>query len=198
MGDKTRKKIIVIAEAGVNHNGCIDSALKLIDVAVDAGVDFVKFQTFNSTSLVSKNAVKADYQIKNTGKVNETQLEMLQKLEITYKDHKHLIDYCNSKGVQFFSTAFDLDSLEYLADIGLKLVKIPSGEVTNLPYLEKAASLFDKVILSTGMCTMKDIEDALNVFINRGIKKENITILHCNTEYPTPMKDVNLKAMLAN
>ena len=189
-------KLIIIAEAGVNHNGLLEKAFQLIDVAVDAGVDYVKFQTFKSSNLVSKTAIKADYQVENTKNNDESQLEMLRKLELTPSDHQQLIDYCNSKKIHFFSTAFDLDSLQYLADIGLKLVKIPSGEVTNLPYLEKAASLFDKVILSTGMCTMKDIEDALNVFINRGIKKENITILHCNTEYPTPMEDVNLKAMM--
>ena len=189
-------KVIIIAEAGVNHNGSLEKALKLIDAAVEAGVDYVKFQTFKSSNLVSKTAIKADYQVENTKNNTESQLEMLQKLELTASDHQQLIDYCNSKNIQFFSTAFDLDSLEYLADIGLDFVKIPSGEVTNLPYLEKAASLFEKVILSTGMCTMKDIEDALHVFINGGIKKENITILHCNTEYPTPMEDVNLKAML--
>lgn len=189
-------KVIIIAEAGVNHNGSLEKAFQLIDAAVEAGVDYVKFQTFKSSNLVSKTAIKADYQVENTKNNTESQLEMLQKLELTASDHQQLIDYCNSKNIQFFSTAFDLDSLHYLASIGLKLVKIPSGEVTNLPYLEKAALLFEKVILSTGMCTMKDIEDALNVFINRGIKKENITILHCNTEYPTPMEDVNLKAML--
>jgi len=189
-------KVIIIAEAGVNHNGSLEKAFQLIDAAVEAGVDYVKFQTFKSSKLVSKNAIKADYQVENTKNNTESQLEMLQKLELTASDHQQLIDYCNSKNIKFFSTAFDLDSLQYLADIGLKLVKIPSGEVTNLPYLEKAASLFDKVILSTGMCTMKDIEDALNTFLNKGVKKENITVLHCNTEYPTPMGDVNLKAML--
>lgn len=188
--------VTIIAEAGVNHNGSLLKAFQLIDAAVEAGVDYVKFQTFNSSKVVSKYATKANYQVKNTNNNTESQLEMVQKLELSKEDHQKLINYCNKNNILFFSTAFDLDSLQYLAEIGLKLVKIPSGEVTNLPYLEKAASLFDKVILSTGMCTMKDIEDALNVFINRGIKKENITILHCNTEYPTPMEDVNLKAML--
>lgn len=189
-------KTIIIAEAGVNHNGDIENAFQLIDVAVSAGVDYVKFQTFKSKKVVSKYAVKAKYQIENTNDDTESQLEMVQKLELTQNDHQQLIDYCNSKDIHFFSTAFDLDSLQYLADIGLKLVKIPSGEVTNLPYLEKAALLFDKVILSTGMCTMKEVGDALEVFLSKGIEKENITILHCNTEYPTPMKDVNLEAML--
>lgn len=189
-------RVLIIAEAGVNHNGSLEKAFQLIDAAAEADVDYIKFQTFKSGNLVSKTAVKADYQIKNTGGKTESQLEMLQKLELSIDDHKKLIDYCNSKSVQFFSTAFDLDSLQYLADLGLELVKIPSGEVTNLPYLEKAASLFNKVILSTGMCTMKEVGEALVVFLSKGIQKENITILHCNTEYPTPMKDVNLKAML--
>lgn len=188
-------KVIVIAEAGVNHNGDINNAYKLIDAAVDAGVDFVKFQTFKAEQLVSKNAQKADYQIQNTGNDTDSQLDMLRKLELNHHHHELLIEYCNQKNIQFFSTAFDLESLQYLKDIGLNLVKIPSGEITNLPYLRKAAQLFSEVILSTGMCTMEDIEAAVAVFKQQGVDK--ITILHCNTEYPTPMKDVNLKAMLA-
>lgn len=190
------KKTLIIAEAGVNHNGDLQNAFKLIDAAVEAGVDYIKFQTFKADQLVSKSAKKADYQIQNTGNDNDNQFDMLKKLELSHDDHQKLIDYCNEKGIRFFSTAFDLESLNYLKEIGLDLVKIPSGEITNLPYLRKAAQLFDKVILSTGMCTMQDIEDALTVFLNENIKKENITILHCNTEYPTPMKDVNLLAML--
>lgn len=190
-------KVLIIAEAGVNHNGSLENAFKLIDAAVDAGVDYVKFQTFKSENLVSKSAKKADYQIQNTGNSTDSQYEMLKKLELSHENHELLIDYCKQKNIQFFSTAFDLDSLQYLKDIGLDLVKIPSGEITNLPYLRKAAQLFNKVILSTGMCTMEDIQAAIDVFLAEGISKENITILHCNTEYPTPMKDVNLKAMLS-
>lgn len=190
-------KVLIIAEAGVNHNGSLENAFKLIDTAVDAGVDYVKFQTFKSENLVSMSAKKADYQIQNTGNSTDSQYEMLKKLELSHENHELLIDYCKQKNIQFFSTAFDLDSLEYLKEIGLDLVKIPSGEITNLPYLRKAARLFNKVILSTGMCTMKDIEAAVNVFLAEKISKEDITILHCNTEYPTPMNDVNLKAMLS-
>lgn len=190
-------KVLIIAEAGVNHNGSLENAFKLIDAAVDAGVDYVKFQTFKSKNLVSKSAKKADYQIQNTGNSTDSQYEMLKKLELSQENHKLLIDYCKQKNIHFFSTAFDLDSLQYLKEIGLDLVKIPSGEITNLPYLRKAAQLFNKVILSTGMCTMEDIEAAINVFLKENISKENITILHCNTEYPTPMNDVNLKAMLS-
>lgn len=190
-------KVLIIAEAGVNHNGSLENAFKLIDAAVDAGVDYVKFQTFKSENLVSMSAKKADYQIQNTGNSTDSQYEMLKKLELSHENHELLIDYCKQKNIQFFSTAFDLDSLQYLKEIGLDFVKIPSGEITNLPYLRKAAQLFNKVILSTGMCTMEDIEDAVNVFLAEKISKENITILHCNTEYPTPMSDVNLKAMLS-
>lgn len=190
------KHTIIIAEAGVNHNGSIENAFKLIDTAVDAGVDYVKFQTFKADKLVSVKAKKADYQIDNTKNAAETQLEMLQKLELSEDDHEKLINYCKEKNVQFFSTAFDLASLQYLSTIGLDMVKIPSGEITNLPYLRLAAKLFDKVVLSTGMATLEDIRSALNVFLDAGIAKDNITILHCNTEYPTQMPDVNLKAML--
>jgi len=190
------KKVIIIAEAGVNHNGDINLAKKLIDVAVEAGVDYVKFQTFKSESLVSESAKKADYQIKNTEDASENQLQMLKKLELSHEQHVDLMAYCSQKNISFFSTAFDLDSLIYLKELGLTMVKIPSGEITNLPYLRKAAELFSKVIISTGMSTLEDIEMALNVFLSAGIKREAIYILHCNTEYPTPMKDVNMLAML--
>jgi N-acetylneuraminate synthase len=189
-------KVTIIAEAGVNHNGDMSKAFQLIDAAVDAGVDYVKFQTFKSENLVSKSAKKAEYQIQNTKDNKDSQLEMLKKLELSHEQHEQLIAYCEEKGIKFFSTAFDLVSLEYLSQIGLKMVKIPSGEITNLPYLKKAAILFDQVIISTGMCMMSEIKDALDVFLKAGITKDNITILHCNTEYPTPMKDVNLQAML--
>lgn len=188
-------RVIIIAEAGVNHNGSLENAFKLIDAAVEAGVDYVKFQTFKSEALVSKGAKKAEYQIQNTSNASDSQLDMLKKLELSHDDHETLLNYCKEKDIQFFSTAFDLQSLQYLKDIGLQLVKIPSGEITNLPYLRKAASLFSEVILSTGMCTMEEVEAAVSVFKQCGV--DNITILHCNTEYPTPMEDVNLTAMLA-
>ena len=190
-------KVIIIAEAGVNHNGDINLAKKLIDVAVDAGVDYVKFQTFKSESLVSKSAKKADYQIENTQDATESQLRMLKKLELSHEQHLELIEYSRQKNISFFSTAFDLESLIYLKELGLTIVKIPSGEITNLPYLRKAAELFSKVIISTGMSTLEDIENALDVFLASGVKREAMYILHCNTEYPTPMQDVNLLAMLA-
>lgn len=190
-------KVIIIAEAGVNHNGNMAMAKALIDAAVDAGVDYVKFQTFKAGNLVSKSAKKAVYQIENTGKAEESQYQMLKNLELSHEQHTELIEYCKQKKIHFFSTAFDLDSLQYLSDIGLRLVKIPSGEITNLPYLRKAARLFDQIIISTGMATLNEVRASLNVFLSEGIPKEKITILHCNTEYPTPMKDVNLKAMLS-
>jgi N,N'-diacetyllegionaminate synthase len=191
------EKVIIIAEAGVNHNGDMTIAKKLIDAAVDAGVDYVKFQTFKADNLVSDSAKKADYQIENTQDSTESQLHMLKKLELSHIQHQELISYCQSKKISFFSTAFDLESLDYLKALDFEMVKIPSGEITNLPYLKKAAQLFSKVIISTGMSTLSEIENALNVFISNGTKRERIYILHCNTEYPTPMKDVNLLAMLA-
>lgn len=191
-----QKHVIVIAEAGVNHNGNIENAFKLVDVASEAGVDYIKFQTFEADKLVSKIAKKAEYQIRNTIGGEESQYQMLKKLELSKKEYADLLEYCDKQNVKFFSTAFDLNSLQYLKDLGLEVVKIPSGEITNLPYLRKAASLFSKVILSTGMSTLDEIKDALNVFTSAGIEKKDITILHCNTEYPTPMEDVNLKAML--
>jgi N,N'-diacetyllegionaminate synthase len=190
------KKVVIIAEAGVNHNGDLQLAKRLIDAACDAGVDYVKFQTFKSEKLVSKTAQKATYQIQNTRDSTESQLQMLKKLELSNNQHEELINYCRNKGVEFFSTAFDLDSLDYLKEIGLKMVKIPSGEITNLPYLRKAAYLFEKIIISTGMSEMSEISDCINVFLNSGIPLEDIIILHCNTEYPTPMTDVNLMAMI--
>jgi N,N'-diacetyllegionaminate synthase len=188
-------KTIIIAEAGVNHNGDIETAKKLIDVASDAGVDYVKFQTFKANKIVTKQAKRADYQNKNTENL-DTQYEMLKKLELNEDSHHLLIKYCNDKGIKFLSTGFDLDSLEFLHKIGIRLAKIPSGEITNYPYLKKVAQLFSEVVLSTGMSDMDDINKALAILLKFGVKIENITILHCNTEYPTPMSDVNLKAML--
>jgi N,N'-diacetyllegionaminate synthase len=188
------KKTLIIAEAGVNHNGDISIAKKLIDAAVNAGADIVKFQTFKTDNLVSKLAKKADYQIQNTEN-EDSQHIMLKKLELSEDDHYILINYCKQKGIQFLSTAFDMESLDFLIKLGLNIFKIPSGEITNLPYLKKIGKLNKKVILSTGMCSLKEIRDAYNILLNNGTLLENITILHCNTEYPTPMKDVNLLAM---
>ena len=188
-------KTIIIAEAGVNHNGDIETAKKLIDVASDAGVDYVKFQTFKTNKIVTKQAKRAYYQNENTKNL-DTQYEMLKKLELNEDAHHILIKYCNDKGIKFLSTGFDLDSLEFLHKIGIRIAKIPSGEITNYPYLEKVAKLFSEVIMSTGMSDMNDINKALAVLLKFGVIKENITILHCNTEYPTPMSEVNLKAML--
>lgn len=190
-----QSKVLIIAEAGVNHNGDMKLAYKLIDAAYEAGVDYVKFQTFTANTLVSKKAKKAAYQIKNTKNNDSSQYTMLKNLELSKENHSLLINYCNKKGIKFLSTGFDIDSLIYLETLGIDLVKIPSGEITNLPYLRKAAQLFSKAILSTGMATMVEIEEALNVFKENGVS--DITILHCNTEYPTPMQDVNLKAMLS-
>jgi N,N'-diacetyllegionaminate synthase len=189
-------KVIIIAEAGVNHNGDIFLAKKMIDIAAEAGVDYVKFQTFKSENLVSKSAKKADYQIENTKNASESQFQMLKRLELSHAQHVELISYCREKNINFFSTAFDLDSLSYLHSLGIRMVKIPSGEITNLPFLRKAAILFEEVIISSGMSTLNEIGEALSIFVDAGIKIENITILHCNTEYPTPMKDVNIHAML--
>ena len=190
------KKVFIIAEAGVNHNGSIELAKKLIDVAVESGTDAVKFQTFKAINLVSKNAQKAEYQKKNMQDVDDSQFNMLKKLELDIDTHKELISYCKQKNIMFLSTPFDHDSIELLSDLGLEIFKIPSGEITNLPYLRHIGQLNKKVILSTGMSDIGEIEDALDVLLDAGTKKENITILHANTEYPTPMEDVNLKAMV--
>lgn len=188
-------KTIIIAEAGVNHNGSLELAKQLVKKAYEAGVDYVKFQTFKSEKVVSKNAKKADYQIENTGKKEESQLEMVKKLELSYKDHQILIDYCNELGIKFFSTAFDFDSIEYLHSLNLGLWKVPSGEVTNYPFMKRIAAYNEKTILSTGMCDMQDVRNAVDALYKNGLSKENLILLHCNTEYPTPFEDVNLKAM---
>jgi len=187
-------KVFIIAEAGVNHNGSLDIAKKLIDVAADTGVDAIKFQTFKTNNIISKNAPKAKYQIKNTS-TSETQYEMLKKLELSEKAHLALFQYCLKKNIQFLSTPFDHESISFLNSLGLKIFKIPSGEITNLPYLRHIGKLKKKVILSTGMSTIREIEDALNIIITSGTLKHNISLLHANTEYPTPFKDVNLLAM---
>lgn len=187
-------KTIIIAEAGVNHNGSIKIAKQLVDVAAESGVDVVKFQTFKASNLVTKGAKKAEYQVSNTGN-NDTQFSMLKKLELSENDHHELVAYCKLKKIQFLSTPFDLESIDLLRSIGIRVGKIPSGEITNLPYLRKMAQTFERLILSTGMSTMEEIGDALDVILKTGYSKEKITILHCNTEYPTPMRDVNLHAM---
>lgn len=187
---------LIIAEAGVNHNGSIDIARQLVDKAVEAGVDIIKFQTFKSEKLVSKSARQAEYQKRNIGKKSDdSQLSMLKKLELSEQDHVELMAYCKQKGIKFFSTAFDMDSIEYLHSLNLGLWKIPSGEVTNYPFLKRIASYNERTILSTGMCDLQDVRAAVDALYNNGLSKENLTLLHCNTEYPTPFEDVNLKAM---
>tara|TARA_Y100001935_G_C17296168_1_gene506207 strand:+ start:1078 stop:2088 length:1011 start_codon:yes stop_codon:yes gene_type:complete len=192
-----KNNVIIIAEAGVNHNGSIETAKKLIDAAAHAGADFVKFQTFISEEVISKNAKKANYQIRNTKNTNESQLEMVKKLELSRDEHFELKEYCNTKKIKFLSTAFDLSSIELLKELKVPFFKIPSGEITNLPYLRKAAKDFNKFIISTGMSNIGEINDALNVLKENKISKNKIVIMHCNTQYPTPMKNVNLKAMLS-
>ncbi|MFK7946516.1 MAG: N-acetylneuraminate synthase [Saprospiraceae bacterium] len=188
------RKTLIIAEAGVNHNGSLEIAKKLIDVATDAGVDYVKFQTFKAEKLVSKSAKKAAYQVENTGDDN-SQYAMIKKLELDEEKHNILIKYCNQKGIKFLSTAFDHESVDLLENLGIDLYKIPSGEITNKPFIEKIASKNKPIILSTGMADIGEIEDALDVLYENGIDRNNVTVLHCNTEYPTPIGDVNLSAM---
>jgi N,N'-diacetyllegionaminate synthase len=187
-------KVFIIAEAGVNHNGDISLAKRLIELSAEAGADAVKFQTFKTEKLVSKFAAKADYQ-KQTTDASESQLSMLKKLELSYEDHLLLKSHCQKYNIQFLSSPFDLDSVDFLNDLGMEIFKIPSGEITNLPFLRKIAALKKPVILSTGMSNMSDISDAIKVLFDGGLKKDLLTILHCNTEYPTPMMDVNLLAM---
>jgi len=187
--------VFIIAEAGVNHNGSIDLAKKLIDVASAAGANAVKFQTFKAKNLATKNLEKANYQ-KNTTDQKETQFNMLKKLELSKEMHLELINYSKNKDIKFLSSPFDHDSIELLKDLGLEIFKIPSGEITNLPYLRLIGKLNKKIILSTGMSNMNEVKNALDVLVSSGTKKNNITVLHANTEYPTPMEDVNLRAMV--
>ena len=186
------KHVIIIAEAGVNHNGSFELAKKMVDAAKEAGVDYVKFQTFNPKKLVSKYAEKADYQ-KETTRADETQLQMLQKLTLTEDNFLSLRDYCREVGIGFISTPFDLDSIAFLETFDMDFWKVPSGEVTNLPYLETIARTKRKVVMSTGMCDMNEIQDAIEVLEKNGTT--DITLLHCNTQYPTPYEHVNLSAM---
>jgi N,N'-diacetyllegionaminate synthase len=191
------EKCIIIAEAGVNHNGSFELAMSLIDAAVDAGADFVKFQTFKAEKLVSQKTPKATYQITNTPGTSDSQFEMLKKLELSDDDHYRLSDHASKKGIGFFSTAFDEDGLDFLDLLGINLFKIPSGEITNLPYLKKIAGKKRPTILSTGMATLGEIESALSILLSNGLDRKDITVLHCTTEYPAPFAEVNLKAMIA-
>ncbi|MDD4979798.1 MAG: N-acetylneuraminate synthase [Candidatus Omnitrophica bacterium] len=188
-------KTFIIAEAGVNHNGSIKTAKRMIDIAVEAGADAVKFQTFKADRLLTKLAPKAEYQKKTTDK-EESQFEMIKKLELTFDAHKELMHYCKRKKIIFLSSPFDLESIELLDKLGINMFKIPSGEITNLPYLRKIGRLKKKIILSTGMSDLREIKNALDVLTEAGTAKEKITLLHCNTEYPTPFEDANLRAML--
>lgn len=183
--------VYIIAEAGVNHNGSFDLACRLVDAAKGAGVDCIKFQTFKSENLVSRTAQKAEYQKETTG--DSSQRDMLKKLELSFADFLRLKEYCDIKRIDFLSTPFDFDSIDFLNSIDMPFWKIPSGEVTNLPYLLTLAKTGKPVVMSTGMCTLQEIRDAIDVLSANGTKE--IKLLHCNTEYPTPFEDVNLKAM---
>lgn len=185
--------VIIIAEAGVNHNGSLETAKKLVDSAIDSGADIIKFQTFIAEKIISKFADKAEYQKKNDPN-SKNQLEMVKKLELSFDDFLQLEEYCTAKGIEFMSTPFDFESIDFLNTIGMKRWKIPSGEITNLPYLIKIACLNQPVILSTGMSTMEEIETAVHLLRDNGVS--DLTVLHCTTEYPAPFTDVNLYAML--
>lgn len=189
------KHIIIIAEAGVNHNGSLELAKKLVDEAKRAGADYVKFQTSTPEKVISVFAEQAEYQKNNTG-TQESQLDMVRKIMLSLEEFRPLKEYCDKVGIKFMSTPFDLDAIDLLASFGMDYMKVPSGEITNLPYLRKIAKLRMPVILSTGMSRIGEVEDAINILIYGGMKRENIILLHCNTEYPTPYEDVNLKAML--
>lgn len=189
------QRVLIIAEAGVNHNGDLDMAKKLVVAAASAGADIVKFQTFSAERLVTQAAQKAEYQKQTTGS-HESQFEMLQRLELTKNMHEELIAECQKQNIQFLSTAFDTQSVDMLTALGSELFKIPSGEITNLPYLHHIGNLRKSVILSSGMATLSEILDALVALESAGTPRNSITVLHCTTEYPAPMKDVNLRAML--
>ena len=192
---KSRRPVTIIAEAGVNHNGDIELAKRLIDVASDAGADYVKFQTFTAKNTITSRAAKADYQ-KKAMETSESQLDMIRRLELDRDAHEILIEHCGKRGIGFLSTPFDLESIDLLLELGIEVFKIPSGEITNLPYLRKIGRCGKPLILSTGMATLGEIEAAMQVLLDSGCERDQITVLHCNTEYPTPMKDVNLRAML--
>lgn len=185
----------IIAEAGVNHNGKLSVAKKLVDIAFESGADIVKFQTFDAETLVTRNAPKADYQ-KLNARANESQFEMLSKLQLSSKDHEELISHCKIKGIQFMSTGFDIVSVDLLNNFGQEIFKIPSGEITNLPLLRHIAKLQKEVLLSTGNSDITEIKNALNILERGGCEREKITVLHCTSAYPAPIQDVNLCAML--
>ena len=189
------RKVFIIAEAGVNHNGSSRIAKRLVDIAASSGADAVKFQTFKAESLVTRSAPKARYQKRTTGR-DENQFQMIKRLEMAFVVHKVLIKYCRQKKITFLSSPFDSNSVGLLVRLGLKILKIPSGEITNLPYLRKVGSSGRKIIMSTGAATFKEVADALRVLIKSGARKKDITLLQCNTEYPTPIRDANLLAML--
>ena len=188
-------KTLIIAEAGVNHNGDVEIAKQLIKAAADAGADFVKFQSFVTEKSITHYAPKADYQTATTGS-RESQYEMVKNLELSEQDHKILINECDRYEIGFFSTAFDTDSLDMLMDFGLDYIKIPSGEITNLPFIRYIASFGKPIIMSTGMASLEEVEAALDALEFSGIARSLVTVLHCTTEYPAPMEDVNLRAMV--
>ena len=190
-----KSRTIIIAEAGVNHNGSIKLAKKLIDVAANAGADYVKFQAFKADNLISKNTEKADYQKKITSS-NESHYEMIKKLELDFNAHSELMDYSRTRGISFLSTPFDFESLKMVIDLKVRIIKLSSGEITNFPFLREIGGCKKPIILSTGMSTLDEVKNAVRILVSFGAKKEKITLLHCNTEYPTPMKDVNLNAMV--
>jgi N,N'-diacetyllegionaminate synthase len=187
--------VFIIAEAGVNHNGSLEMALQLVDVAADAGADAVKFQTFTADALVSKTAQKADYQ-KQTTNADESQYAMLKRLELSKEDHLAIIKRCQTRQIQFLSTPFDLSSIALLHTLGMTTYKVPSGELTNLPYLRQVATVAQQVILSTGMANLAEVEGALQVLLATGLRRDQVIILHATTEYPCPIDEVNLTAML--
>lgn len=187
---------VIIAEAGVNHNGSLEMAKKMVDAAADAGVDYVKFQTFCSELLVTASAAQADYQRREAQSEDSSQLAMLRKLELSHADHLALVDYCKQKGVKFLSTAFDLPSVDFLDGLGVDFWKVPSGEITNLPYLRKIAATRRPIVMSTGMSDLDTVKESLDFLLGEGADRKDITLLHCNTEYPTPFADVNLNAMI--
>ena len=191
-----QQRVFIIAEAGVNHNGSLEMAKQLVDEAARAGADAVKFQTFRAEALVSRQTPKAAYQQQTTA-ADESQFDMIRRLELSPEAHRELIAHCRTAGIQFLSSPFDLGSIDLLAELDLQVFKIPSGEITNLPYLRKVGRLGKRTILSTGMATMAEIAAALEVLQGAGVGRDQLTVLHCNTEYPTPMEDVNLRAMLS-
>ena len=193
--EKNQKRTIVIAEAGVNHNGSIATAKKLVNIAEKAGADYVKFQTFITEETISKKAKKAQYQIDKTGD-NETQFEMVKNLELNFDEHLDLKRYCDNLNVKYLSTGFDFSSIDFLASMDIPFFKIPSGEINNYPYLKKIASLNKPIVMSTGMSTLTEVEEAINTLIKFGSERDNISLLHCVTDYPANFYEINLKAMI--